>query len=151
MVKNVGTSGTKKPKNKKAPGKEWDYAHNKRGQYMEWQCKFCHTTKSGGAPRIRDHFLCTAKNNCKKCEHSKAPAVAKRLREELAKKSGKRQQIYSYVPSSQEFPEPNINSADPIVTPTNLGEQPAQGEEIQGSVPFKRHNEGGLCHQSFRV
>ena len=55
---------------------------------MDWECKLCHTIKSGGAPQLRDHFLGGYKKML--CTHPSAPKVANRLREEHKKKELKK-------------------------------------------------------------
>ena len=43
-------SQTQNSRKKKAPGIEWEYAINIGDQFMDWECKLCHTIKSSGAP-----------------------------------------------------------------------------------------------------
>ena len=90
MEEHVGSSNALSDKKKKAPGKEWEFANNVCGQYVMWQCKICLVTKYGGAPHIRDHFLGGPKKAYRMCTHLQAPIFAKRLREEMVKKSTKR-------------------------------------------------------------
>lgn len=40
----------------KSPGPEWQFATN-INRYIDWKCNTCNEIKSGGAPRIREHFL----------------------------------------------------------------------------------------------
>ena len=40
----------------KSPGPEWQFATNV-SKFIEWKCNFCGVSKSGGAPRIREHLL----------------------------------------------------------------------------------------------
>ena len=55
---------------------------------MDWECKLCHTVKSGGAPQFRDHFLGGSKKTL--CTHPSAPKVANCLTEEHKKKELKK-------------------------------------------------------------
>ena len=70
---------------KKAPGVEWQYAINIGDRFIDWECKLCHAIKSGGAPRLRDHFVGGPKKT-RTCTHPSAPMVANRIREEHRKK-----------------------------------------------------------------
>ena len=90
MEEHVGSSNALSNKKKKAPGKEWKFANNVCGRYVIRQYKLCSVTKSGGATCIREHFLGGPKKACRMCTHPQAPALAKRLREEMVKKSTKR-------------------------------------------------------------
>ena len=134
MEDNVGTSNAHTSKKKKAPGKEWDFANNICGRYVEWQCKLCMETKSGGAPCIREHFLGGPKKACRTCTHPQAISVAKHLREDLEKKSKKRHFIEAFdTNTSQEH-------ASNHVTPTNTTEGPP-GDTLPSSVSSKRDSE----------
>jgi hypothetical protein len=96
MADGVGSSGIAKSnqgqtsRKKKVAGVEWEFAINVANRFIDWECKLCHVCKSGGAPRIREHFLGGSKKSCRMCTHPHAPAVAKRLREEFMKKDAKR-------------------------------------------------------------
>lgn len=100
MEENVGASGdgdnrtqVQTNKKKKAPGIEWQYAINIGDRFIDWECKLCHATKSGGAPRLREHFLGGPRKKGRTCTHPSATAVAKRLREEIQKKEAKKHYI----------------------------------------------------------
>ena len=97
MEEHVGSSNALSDKKKKAPGKEWEFANNVCARYVMWQCKLCSITKLGGAPRIRENFLGGPKKAYRMCTHPQVPAVAKRLREEMVKKSTKRQYAEAFA------------------------------------------------------
>ena len=40
----------------KTPGPEWQFATN-LNRFIDWRCNLCGITKSGGAPRIREHLM----------------------------------------------------------------------------------------------
>ena len=77
-------SQTQNSRKKKALWIEWEYAINIGDQFMDWECKLCHMVKSGGAPRLRDHFLGGPRKTL--CTHPSAPKVTNCLREEHKKK-----------------------------------------------------------------
>ena len=150
MEGHVSTDNAQTSKKKKAPGKEWEFANNVCGRYVEWQCKLCMVTKSGGAPRIREHFLGGPKKGCRTCTHPQAPTVAKRLREVLEKKSNKRHYVETFAANASQ------EHASNHVTPTSTTEQQAQGDILPGSVSSKQRREGRSAqmrqrslHQSF--
>ena len=82
---------------KKAPGIEWDYAINIGDRFIDWKCKLCHASKSGGAPRLREHFLGGPRKRST-CSHPTAAVVAKRLREEIQKKDTRKLIAISTTP-----------------------------------------------------
>lgn len=69
----------------KNPGPEWQFATN-ISRYIDWKCNICNEIKSGGAPRIRDHFLGGNSRICGgKCKGPGAAEVSTRLRAALDK------------------------------------------------------------------
>ena len=48
--------GKRKNNGGKSPGPEWQFATNV-SKFIEWKCNYCGVSKSGGAPRIREHLL----------------------------------------------------------------------------------------------
>ena len=96
MEDGAGTSGianknqTQAGRKKKLARIEWEFALNMANIFIEWECKLCHVSKSGGAPHFREHFLGGPKKSCRVCTHPHAPTVPKRLREEFEKKDAKR-------------------------------------------------------------
>ena len=91
-------------------------------------------TKSGGAPRIREHFLGGPKKACRTCTHPQAISVAKHLREDLEKKSNKRQFVETFDTNT------SAEHASNHVTPTNTTKQPL-GDTLPSSVSSKRDSE----------
>ena len=54
-AKPSGTSNRTKVQNerkKKAPGIEWDYAINIGDEFIDWQCKLCHASKSSDQNQV---------------------------------------------------------------------------------------------------
>lgn len=125
MSDGAGSSGAAKKnqmqegRKKKPPGIEWEFALNVANRFIEWECKLCHVSKSGGAPRIREHFLGGPKKSCRVCTHPHAPAVAKRLREEFEKKDAKRCQ-YARVEVDVSQLYHGSNNHTPEVTPSRM-------------------------------
>ena len=72
----------------KSPGPEWQFATN-MGRYVEWKCNICGEEKSGGAPRIRDHFIGGNGRACGgKCKGPGADEANTRLKTLLGKMIG---------------------------------------------------------------
>ena len=72
---------------KKAPGIEWQFAKNLHGGYIHWECNYCHVVKSGGASRIREHFLGSAHKSMRKCTHPALQQVVARIKVHYEKKN----------------------------------------------------------------
>ena len=111
-------------------------------RFVDWECKLCHATKSGGAPRLREHFLGGPRKTSRTCTHPSAPAVAKRLRDEHQKKEARKyytpianvSRVEEQHGSNQQTPE-----ASPICTPSPS----VQGEINTGSASSKHHCDMG--------
>ena len=119
----------------------WEFANNVCGRYVMWQCKLCSVTKSRGAPRIREHFLGGPKKACRMCTHPQAPTVAKRLREEIAKKSKKRQYAKAFAANAVQDEDNNSYQINANVTRTSAIEDYAKDSTVPSSVSSKQSNE----------
>ena len=72
----------------KTPGPEWQFATNVN-RYIDWKCNLCGELKSGGATRIRDHFLGgNSRTIGGKCRGPGADEAATCLRAALEKTKG---------------------------------------------------------------
>ena len=87
-----------------------------------WQCKVCSITKSRGAPCIREHFLGGPKKACRMCTHPQAPTLAKHLREEMAKKSTKRQYAEAFAAIAAQDEDNKNHQINANVTQTSATE-----------------------------
>ena len=117
-------------------GIEWEFAKNVANRFIERECKLCHVSKSGGAPRIRENFLGGPKKSCRVCTHPHDLVVAKRLREEFGKKDAKRlYHVRVEVAASQV--QHGSNNHTPEVTPIFTLDPNDQGETHIRSVSSK--------------
>ena len=78
---DASKSSTSNQTKKKSPGFEWQFLKALYGGYVHWECNYCHAVKSGGAPRIRDHFLGSSSRSMRRCQSANVEVVAMRIKE----------------------------------------------------------------------
>lgn len=113
----------------KSPGRpEWQFATN-INRYIDWKCNTCNEIKSGGAPRIREHFLGGNSRICgSKCKGPGADEVSTRLRAALEKMEGSKKSkrpfnfqtplstqrnVFKSAPGSSQTQTPSETNASP--------------------------------------
>ena len=78
---DASKSSTSNQTKKKSPAFEWQFVKALYGGYVHWECNYCHAIKSGGAPRIRDHFLGSSSRSMRRCQSANVEVVAMRIKE----------------------------------------------------------------------
>lgn len=142
---------------KKSVGFEWQFVDALYGGYVHWKCKYCHAQKSGGAPRIREHFLGSATKSMRRCQSSHVEQIAIRIKEYYLDKNRKagvqinlRENMKSTVVENDNASQSARASCN--VTP-NISASRSDNEDFGSckntGIPFMSRTRQTSLHESF--
>lgn len=124
----------------KSPGPEWQFATNV-SKFIDWKCNFCGVSKSGGAPRIREHLLGgNGRVQVGRCRGRGADDAAKQLRA-----------LLSTMPSAKRRTDATVNRQLSTLTSISMEANVADNTPPQTEGDFQSHNVPTGASPEFQV